>query len=61
MVEAMAVVGTAAEVREKLVRYRDLVDWPVLMPPIGLSPAESRDQIERIIDTFGSDEYKEAR
>ena len=53
MVEEIAVVGTPAQVRDKLVRYEGLVDWPVLMPPIGLPPEVSRAQIERIIDTFG--------
>ncbi len=53
MVEETAVVGTPAEVRDKLARYESLVDWPVLMPPIGLPPETSREQIERIIDTFG--------
>jgi alkanesulfonate monooxygenase SsuD/methylene tetrahydromethanopterin reductase-like flavin-dependent oxidoreductase (luciferase family) len=35
MVEAMAVVGSADDVRQKLTRYEGLVDWPVLMPPVG--------------------------
>ena len=55
MVEAMAVVGTAAEVCEKLARYDRLIDWPILMPPIGLDRDTSRQQIERIIETFGSE------
>lgn len=59
MVEAMAVVGTREEAREKLLRYRGLIDWPVLMPPLGLSPTESREQIERIIETFGSSSERE--
>ena len=54
MVEEIAVVGTAKGVREELMRYKGLIDWPVLMPPIGLTPENSRNQIERIIDTFGS-------
>jgi alkanesulfonate monooxygenase SsuD/methylene tetrahydromethanopterin reductase-like flavin-dependent oxidoreductase (luciferase family) len=55
MVEEMAVVGTADEVRAKLGRYEGLIDWPILMPPIGLDPTVSRGQIERIIETFGND------
>ena len=55
MVEEMAVVGTADEVRDKLGRYEGLIDWPILMPPIGLDPTASRGQIERIIETFGND------
>jgi len=29
-----------------------VVDWPCLMPPVGLPPDVSRDQVRRIIDAF---------
>jgi alkanesulfonate monooxygenase SsuD/methylene tetrahydromethanopterin reductase-like flavin-dependent oxidoreductase (luciferase family) len=53
MVEAMAVTGTPEQVRHKLSRYEGLVDWPVLMPPIGLAADVSRKQVTRILTTFG--------
>ncbi len=51
-VEAMCIAGTPQQVRDKLRRYEGIVDWPCLMPPLGLPPAVSREQVRRIIDAF---------
>ena len=52
MVEAFALVGTAASVREQLAAYEGLIDWPLLAVPLGHSPTVTHAQVERIIDCF---------
>ncbi len=48
----MCIAGTPQQVRDKLRRYEGIVDWPCLMPPLGLPPEVSREQVRRIIDAF---------
>ena len=50
LVDELGLTGTVDEVRSCLVRYRGLVDWVVLMPPVGLSQDDGRDQIERLME-----------
>lgn len=52
VVEAMCIAGTPQQVRRKLRRYEGIVDWACLMPPVGLPPDVSREQVRRIIDAF---------
>ena len=53
IVDAVAVAGTEAQVREKLHRYDGLADWIELMAPLGHPPAVTRGQIEAQIAAFG--------
>jgi alkanesulfonate monooxygenase SsuD/methylene tetrahydromethanopterin reductase-like flavin-dependent oxidoreductase (luciferase family) len=53
MLRAMAVFGTASEVREQLERYRDVVDIPVLYPPSFTVPrSRQRENHFALIEAF---------
>jgi alkanesulfonate monooxygenase SsuD/methylene tetrahydromethanopterin reductase-like flavin-dependent oxidoreductase (luciferase family) len=52
MVEAIAIVGTAEEVPEKLRRYEGLVDWVELSAPLGHGPESVVTMTKKIIDAF---------
>jgi 5,10-methylenetetrahydromethanopterin reductase len=52
LVDAVAVHGTPEDVRRKLERYKGLVDWIMLSPPIGHPSEVVLDQTERIVDAF---------
>ena len=52
MVEAMTISGTPDEVRDKLRRYADLVDWIVLVTPLGNATDVTRVLTDRIVSTF---------
>ena len=55
IVETIAVVGTPAEVREKLRdRYEGLVDWVRLSPPHGNPTEVVREQGLQLIDAAGA-------
>lgn len=54
MVEAMTISGTPDDVRDKLRRYEDLVDWIVLVTPLGNAPEVTRALSDRIVSTFAS-------
>jgi alkanesulfonate monooxygenase SsuD/methylene tetrahydromethanopterin reductase-like flavin-dependent oxidoreductase (luciferase family) len=49
LIDNVAVAGTARQVKTKLRRYEELIDWPVFMPPADLDPEPSRAQVERMI------------
>lgn len=57
MIDELAIAGTPAECREKLLRYREVIDFPTLYPP-GVGPARVipqervRENLELIIKTF---------
>jgi len=53
MVEEMAVTGTADECREKLERWRGVVDTPLLYAPsVGVSPDRVAENNRLIVETF---------
>lgn len=52
MVEAMTIAGTPRDVRAKLARYEDQVDWIVLTTPLGNAPDVTREMTARILSTF---------
>jgi len=57
IIDELAIAGTPAECREKLERYRGIIDFPTLYPP-GVGPARVipqervRENLELIIKTF---------
>ena len=52
MVDTFALAGTPDEVREQIGRFRDLLDWVLLVPPVMNAPADSVVLARRIIATF---------
>lgn len=57
MIDELAIAGTPEECREKLARYREVIDFPTLYPP-GVGPgrvlpqSRVRENLELIIRTF---------
>ena len=55
MLDAIAVAGTPAEVRDRLKQWEGLTDPGLLYPPkVGASP--ERENLHAIVDTFGAPE-----
>ena len=54
MVEAMTISGTPDEVGDTLRRYEGLVDWIVLVTPLGNAPEVTRALTDRIVSTFAA-------
>jgi alkanesulfonate monooxygenase SsuD/methylene tetrahydromethanopterin reductase-like flavin-dependent oxidoreductase (luciferase family) len=54
MVEAMTISGTPDEVCDKIRRYEGLVDWIVLVTPLGNAPEVTRGLTDRIVSTFAT-------
>jgi probable F420-dependent oxidoreductase len=52
MVEAMAIAGTAAEVREQAAAWKGVYERPLLYPPSMGGGARTADTIRRITETF---------
>jgi alkanesulfonate monooxygenase SsuD/methylene tetrahydromethanopterin reductase-like flavin-dependent oxidoreductase (luciferase family) len=53
MIDTLCLAGTPEEARAQLRRYDGAVDWVCLMPPMGLAPEVSREQVLWIMETFG--------
>ncbi len=52
VVDAFALAGTPDDVRRRLGSYADLVDWVEVMPPLGLGPADTREQTIPLIEAL---------
>lgn len=53
IVDAMAVIGTPNECRDRIVQYGTLLDWVLLAVPPALPAEEEVDALRKIIKTFG--------
>jgi alkanesulfonate monooxygenase SsuD/methylene tetrahydromethanopterin reductase-like flavin-dependent oxidoreductase (luciferase family) len=52
MVRTFALAGTADEVRERIARYSERLDWALLAAPAAGAPEVTRSLAMRIIDAF---------
>ena len=55
VLDAMTVVGSPEECRERVAQYSSLVDWVLLAVPPALPPEEEVNTLRRLIKTFGDD------